>query len=119
MSTLARYALSSCAASVLLAGCAGSQPAALPQPGTMRLNRADVARTLAGDLLYLVGYNGGVAVFTYPQKRSVTTFTIGDGNLTDACVDATGDVFIPSVDIRTLSATIYEFAHGGTTPIAT
>jgi hypothetical protein len=113
------YTLSSCVAAAMLAACGGSQIGGqeLPQE-RMGSNRALPRHAMSGDLLYVVGDNGGVAVFTYPQRKALTTFTVGSGNLT-ACVDKSGDVFIPSVEGGGLTATIYEFAHGGTSPIAT
>ncbi|HEX4014091.1 MAG TPA: hypothetical protein VHX17_09420 [Candidatus Cybelea sp.] len=55
-----------------------------------------------------------VYLFTYPQGKLVGTLTgfSGPGGL---CTDRHGDVFVPNV----FTSTIVEYAHGGTTPIAT
>jgi DNA-binding beta-propeller fold protein YncE len=68
----------------------------------------------ASDLLYVSNSTGTVSVFTWPGLNLV-------GSLTDfqepaaLCVDKTQDVYV--VDFS--AQAIYEYAHGGTTPIQT
>lgn len=71
-------------------------------------------------LLYVAGWpnypNGTAYVYTYPQGKLVATFTLL-GLPFGACSDSSGHVFI--LIYKSSSSTIYEYAHGGTTPIAT
>lgn len=76
-----------------------------------------------GDLLYVddggTDYSGAYALaYTYPQGKHVATLT-GFRRLTGECSDANGDVFIvaPGEELSN-PTTVYEFAHGGTSPIA-
>jgi hypothetical protein len=57
-----------------------------------------------------------VYVYTYPQGRRVGTLT-GFSEPQGECSDASGNVFI--VDFIPDATTVYEFAHGGMSPIAT
>ena len=71
------------------------------------------------DLLYVSSANGNVYVYTYPQRRAVGTLT-GFIQPVGECVDPAGDVFITAYSNYSFNAsTIYEYAHGGTSPIAT
>jgi hypothetical protein len=74
------------------------------------------------DLLYVSsssGVSGIVRVYSYPHGRRIGTLT----SLTYAngeCVDPAGDVFIiESSGSASAGSTVYEYAHGGSTPIAT
>ncbi|MGB8907705.1 MAG: hypothetical protein WCC84_03030 [Candidatus Cybelea sp.] len=118
----------------LLAGCGGSLPASMPsgaatEPVSPRsawlagsmLARPDGGRSWMNpdakkrDLLYVSDDTTfDVYVFTYPKGILVGTLTgfSGPGGL---CADSRGDVFVPNV----FTSTIEEFAHGGTSPIAT
>jgi hypothetical protein len=75
------------------------------------------------DLLYVAaspdGPNGSAYVYTYPQGRLVGTLT-GFVEPRGECADSAGDVFIVAYANQSMtSSTIYEYAHGGTKPIAT
>ena len=74
----------------------------------------------SGDLLYIAAWgNGDTYVYTYPQGRLVGTLT-GFATPRGDCADSAGDVFIVAYSNgSTSSSTIYEYAHGGTNPIAT
>lgn len=115
-----RYALNSCAAAALLAGCGGSQPP-IAAPGTMPQSgaiaqHADrsgswmLPEAKSADLLY-VATGDNVYVLSYPHGKLVGNLGIVGNNL---CSDKQGDVFIPSGDYEVL-----EYAHGGTSPIQT
>jgi hypothetical protein len=66
--------------------------------------------TSAGVLIYATGGCGGTCVLSYPEGKVVGSLGVqGNG----ACSDANGNVFITS------SATVTEYAHGGTSPINT
>lgn len=125
-----RYSLFSCFAAALLAGCGGSQPpigapGAMPQTSRIATQgnhgKSWMKPGMSGqDLLYVSSNAGTVSVFTYPQGKLVGGFS-PNGFPAGECVDPAGDVFITSSTLGGGSATstIYEYAHGGTTPIAT
>jgi hypothetical protein len=108
-------ALAVCAAATLLANCNNSMLSS--QSATLRsANASWIAPDAKNqDLLYLSDYGDGtVRVYTWPKAKSVGTLS-GFRRATGECVDPAGDVWITSY----VSAEIVEYAHGGTTPIAT
>ena len=109
----------------LLAACSGSQPpsgapSALPQTRAaathvIRSGSWMLPEAKGKDLLYAAGSNlGSVDVFSFPAGKLVGTLT---GFIMPAgeCADAAGDVWVTDTTARY----IYEYAHGGTSPIAT
>jgi hypothetical protein len=124
-----RFALSSCAAAAMLAGCGGSQPP-IGVPGGMPQTLAIATHADRGkswmlpeakseDLVYISdGY--GVTVYAYPGLKLVGSLTGFDkyASLGNLCTDSRGDIFVPSW-LTNHAGYIYEFAHGGTSPIAT
>ncbi len=80
------------------------------------------ARTSSQDLLYVSGHEGNtgeVYVYSYPGGQLLQTLSglIAPGG---ECIDASGDVFITDyADLSFTSVKIYEYAHGGTTPLET
>jgi hypothetical protein len=120
-----RSTLSSCVGAAMLAACGGSQapigtPGAMPQSSAIAA-RADRGRSWMAPnakkkhLLYISdeGTND-VYVYSYPNgtlRGTLTGFTAPRGE----CVDKAGDVFITNF----YSHNILEYAHGGTSPIAT
>lgn len=103
--------LSWIAASLLIAGIAGcSQTESLPASVS-----ANAARIKNSDLLYVADLNrNAVLIFTYPAGEHIGTIK-GLQRPHGECVDASGNVWVTNG----LAANIVEFAHGGTTPIAT
>jgi hypothetical protein len=103
-----------CASAVLLTGCgamqtSSSSPPALPQTAEIR------PRTSSTTLLYVVdAWGNDVEIYTYPGQTLVGTLT-GFASPSGLCVDKTGNVFV--TDYR--AGDIVEYAHGGTSPIAT
>ena len=108
-----------------LAGCSGQQPTAggfTPAGlGATRAVRSDRARSWMSpdakknDLLYVSDENtNDVYVYSYPGLRLEGTLT-GFNAPFGECVDAHGNVFIADDD----ASQILEYAHGGTSPIAT
>jgi hypothetical protein len=66
-------------------------------------------------LLYVADYgNNVVDVFSYPKGKLVGSLAI-DGGSEGVCVDKQNDVWITAVHPQE----IFEYAHGGTNPIAT
>lgn len=75
------------------------------------------AGSSSGDLLY-VANEGNIFIYTYPSGERVGTITgkVGQNGL---CSDSKGNVFTSTINGSGESSTIYEYAHGGTSPIAT
>jgi hypothetical protein len=118
---LGRYALCSCVAAALLAGCGGSQPP-IGASGAMPQTSAIATHTTHGkswmlpeargrNLLY-VSSGSSVYVYTYPRAKMVGVLADFEATRGE-CVDKAGDVFI--IDHY---AGVDEYAHGGTSPIA-
>ncbi|MGB8965283.1 MAG: hypothetical protein WCB99_06555 [Candidatus Cybelea sp.] len=120
------YAPSFCAMALLVA-CGGSQPPiGAPGAGSRALASATHAehgmswmspRASGSDLLY-VSTTGYIFVYTYPGGESVGTLSgrLGENGL---CSDSAGNVFTSAMSDSGESSAIYEYAHGGTSPIAT
>ena len=116
------YTLSMCVAATMFSGCGASQPpigapGAMPQTRTVGAYRNGGPRmqseTTSGDLLYVTD-GELVKIYTYPQDTFVAT--LGNfGSVYGMCSDVAGDVFIPEY----YQNTVLEYAHGGTSPIAT
>ena len=113
-----RYAFSSSVAAAMLAGCGGSQPP-IGAPGAMPQSRAIATHAGSGgswmlpeakseELVYLAG-DGKSYVVSYRTGKLVGMIDNGAGGV---CSDANGNVFL------TTPNAVYEYAHGGTTPIA-
>jgi hypothetical protein len=129
MKTLFGYA----AIAALLAGCGGSQPptgtpGATPQIFS-RAAHADRSTSWVlpeaknENLLYVSTDNepnASVNVYAFPTGKHVGTLTGFLYTVGGQCADSEGDVFIGSwPDGSYTSGTIYKYAHGGTSPVAT
>ena len=121
ISASSRSVLNSCVALALLAGCGGSQPP-ISAPGAMPQNSAIATHAEHGkswmlpeakneDLIYVMNGCGGTCILSYPKGKLVGELTGVYGNAD--CSDSKGNVFISG------GTEVVEFAHGGTTPIAT
>ena len=125
-----RYVLGACVAVMTFSGCGGSQVTSVAasadtMPKRIQGYSAAISRmepkASQQDLLYLASSSseGSVYVYTYPQGRLAGTLT-GFIAPRGECSDSAGDVFIVAYSNSSYTAsTIYEFAHGGTDPIAT
>jgi hypothetical protein len=123
-----RPALAIGAAAALLTGCGGSTSPFSPssiQPNAIGRSLASghsrswmsPAAKVAKQLLYVSNLNnsqGTINVYSYSKEQLVGQLSGIDGPV-GMCVDSSGDVFIP----QRFSGSVYEYAHGGTTPIAT
>ncbi len=107
---------------VLLSGCASEQsPLGAPtQEGAKAYTSHSEVRTRtssSGDLLYVGSQSDGVFVLSYPQGQIINQFQPpNDGVVFGMCSDESGDVFVLAGGTP---GYIYEYAHGGTSPIAT
>ena len=79
------------------------------------LTRAGAA---SGDLMYVLTTDNDVLVLSYPDGSPVADISGLRGSPISACSDSRGHVFVTTSYANSLGY-IYEFAHGGTTPIAT
>ncbi len=123
-----RYALCSCVAAAMLAGCGGSQPP-IGAPGVMQQIFADATHADRGkswmrpeaknsDLLYVsANITGEIYIFSYPKGGLVGTLS-GLTSPAGLCVDRSGDVWAVTSS-SSGAGTLIEYAHGGTSPIAT
>jgi hypothetical protein len=125
---LTRYLLPTFVAG-LLAGCGGSQPsigALGTKPQTFAIvEHADRGKSwmAAGygkkDLLYVSDQRGSeVYVLTYPKGKLIGTLT-GFTSTEGLCSDTHGNVWVTTDEGTYGTGTLVEFAHAGTTPIAT
>jgi hypothetical protein len=125
-----RCALGICAAAAMLAGCGGSQPpigapGAMPQASALATHAERgtswmLPEARSEDLLYTSNDDGDVYVYSYPAFKQVGELQLNEATQ-GLCVDKQSDVFVPAWtgDVSTLTGYIYEYAHGGTQPIAT
>lgn len=105
------FTAAACTAAGLLTACAGSQTPVNAVPPVPSVIQHDVR----GALLYVSDtVSGDVYVFSYPKGKLQQTLT-GFADPAGECVDANGNVFIAN----TGGSNIIEYAHGGSSPIAT
>lgn len=126
-SDLSRCALSICAALAFLAGCGGSQPP-IVAPGAIPLIHRTRAASTDEALLY-ASRGTSVYFFSYPGLKPVGQLSGFEYIKYDEyfipaglCTDNAGDVYVAGFIYyagQSLSGQVYEFAHGGQTPIAT
>jgi len=119
-------------AAALLAACGGSQPpigaqGAMPQsPAIARHARRGGSWMLpeakSEDLLYASDYkNSTVWTYSYPGGDEVGKLTGFPAEPAGLCSDLSGNVYVTTQGDGQSShqSNIYEYAHGGTTPITT
>lgn len=95
------------AAATVVMGCNATLPANSSHPQAP-------TRMTSQDLLYVVQYQSTVDILSYPGGQLVEQIT-DQGDARQLCADQNGNVFIPDY----AAEDILEYAHGGTTPIAT
>jgi hypothetical protein len=119
---LSHYAISSCIVAALLAGCGGSQPPigtadALQNTVGQRANAHLLGTASAsGDLLYVSDLQGDLYILSYPKGVLKQTIIEPDYSPGDLCSDKRGNVFVIE---DSEPGGVFEYAHGGSTPIAT
>ena len=110
---LGRYALTSCAAAAMLAGCGGSHPpigAAAGAPSSVLRSQSG-----SGSQLLYMGFSGGIYVFSYPDGALQQTINVGL-DVSAFCTDGAGNVY--ATVAKGDQGFVYEYAFGGTTPMA-
>ena len=110
-----RYALTSCLAVALLAGCGGSQ-APIGTPGAIQQSSATHRGSSSGDLLYASTPYDWIYVFAYPSGSPVTSFNSPAASVDGLCADAAGDVFVVGYSGN---GYVFKYAHGATSPSST
>lgn len=108
-------ALSICFAASALASCASpSSPATSLAPAGHSSERSWMLPEASGDtLLYVTDRFEDVSVVSYPSGKVVGSLT-GVERPIGVCADANGNVFVTAY----YAQAVFEYAHGGTTPIA-
>jgi hypothetical protein len=119
------YALSGGAALALLAGCGASQQP-IGATGTAVHRSWMLQGATNGDLVYAstgdTDYGPAVYVYSYPGGELVGKLVpFASGYYPRGlCTDSVGDVFVTAPQANNSSQSyIYEYAHGGTDPVAT
>ena len=98
-------------AAFILGGCGQSSSAGAVPQGATALAREHRASGSSGDLIYAATYRA-IVVVSYPQGNIVAKIP---GRWFSICSDPnTGNVFASGPNNQ-----INEYAHGGTTPVAT
>jgi hypothetical protein len=98
-----------------LAGC-GITPTATTS-ATLSQASAAKAEGSGANLVYASDSCGGLCVFSYPSLKPAGSVTIPSGTAGYLCSDTQGNVFV--LPAGSSGGTIYEYAHGGASPIAT
>jgi len=97
-----------------LEGCAVSSSPVPPQTQSQT-----TAHARRDDLLYATTIGGHAFVFAYPGGGIVAEFAVPDAkDVWGLCADGYGDVFV-TAERSEHSSLVYEYAHGGTAPVAT
>ena len=110
ISGFGRYALTSCVAAAMLVGCGSAQSGSgVPLVGTATAHRQSHAG--GGDLLYVAAPGRNTYMFSWPSGKPIGQLNHPSYNL---CSDTDGNVWVLDG-----STTLYEYAHGGTSPINT
>jgi hypothetical protein len=106
---------------LVLAGCGSAGTTSAVPPGAMTQSRAHQAlgksrmlpEAKSEDLIYAVGGCGGTCILSYPEGKLVGAISGYTGPYFRAlCSDTGGNIFLSD------NTQVVEFAHGGTTPIA-
>lgn len=71
-------------------------------------------------LLYVAPLNLAINVYTYPKAKLVGSITLGNNYYPSGtpCTDTHGNLFVPAYTYDGGNGAVYEYAHGGTSPIA-
>jgi hypothetical protein len=127
MIDLRRYTLAAIVIVAVLAGCGGSESSIgardrIQQTSAMAIHTERGRswmrpRDSTGDLLYAFSRSGNIYILTYPGGDPIAEIHISNSTIFGICSNSDGDVFVVAEGATT--TTIYEYAHGGTDPIAT
>jgi hypothetical protein len=111
-----RWGVVAAVGAVFFAGCGAVQNPTLPQGhSALASHRTHRASGSSGDLLYVsqsVSEGWNIVMLTYPQGKAVGTI-VPPNQPFDICSDSSGNVWAPTQQV------VYEYGHGGTSPIQT
>jgi hypothetical protein len=125
MKRLTLCAFSICVIAALI-GCGGSSgPGVVPveQPATASGKNGELMTPSAknSELLYVsagIPARNKLYVFTYPDAAFVGAIAVPNRPL-GLCTDNNGNVFVTTIVSNSATSYVYEYAHGGSQPIAT
>ncbi len=109
------FALSACSAGVV-------EPSNMASGQPQSSRRSFVPLTQGGGaLLYLSQHSGPLLVYDYASGTYIGQVSLPvEGTVQGICSDPSGDVYVPTQSEEpSVQGVVYEFAHSGTTPIAT
>jgi hypothetical protein len=95
LSSFGRYALTSCAAAAMLAGCGGSQPP-MPVPGTMPQSPRFTVPADSAQLVYVTEYTRNTVLVYDARARNPQpkeAITIGVNEPFGDCLDGEGTLY--------------------------
>jgi hypothetical protein len=119
---ISRFSLGMLIAATAVAGCGARSPGIVPNPQTQsrasglaseHLRAWMLPEASSETLLYYSDGNSTVYVLSYPKGKLVGTLGGFDG-AQGLCADKNGNVFVTTY----ATEAVYEYAHGGTQPIA-
>ncbi len=110
-------------AAISLSGCnaPGSAPA-VPSGSSSQstAERSGLGRTgSSSDLAYVGTAQAAVEVYSYPGLKHQQTIHLPAGGDGRVCTDSKGNVFVGTFFAEQSQAYVYEYAHGGSTPVET
>ncbi len=120
LSKMPRYALATCAALALFAGCSNGATSITPLGSSVASpdrEESSLSPTAVSQNLLYVSIQGFDEVFVYSYLPSAVKFVgklTGFSDPSGLCVDKAGDVYVANAGAKN----ILEYAHGGTKPIA-
>lgn len=122
-----RFPALSIGAVAALVGCGGSSVSSIPPGGSAAAVSADTLEpTLPGakngQLLYITAPlrfgSSKLYVFTYPDATFIGAVMVPN-HPEGLCTDKNGNIFVTTLMPNSGTSYVYEYAHGGTQPIAT
>jgi len=112
---IARGAMSLCFGATMLAACAAPPSALDPSAPMLQSSAGSRVQSSSGDLLY-AGFKLNLEVYSFPGGTYQRTLKTA-GSVNGLCSDSKGNVFVD--EAQSDAGYVYEYAHGGTAPVAT
>jgi len=104
-----------CLGAAMPAACGAPPTAVAPSAPTLDNGAQMRAASSSGDLLY-AGHGHNVEVYSFPGGTYQRTLKTTD-SVNGMCSDSKGNVFV--AEAQSDAGYVYEYAHGGTAPVAT
>ena len=110
-------------AAIFVSGCNASSSAPAAPSGSSSQSAAErsgLGRTeSSSDLAYVGTAQAAVEVYSYPGLKHQQTIHLPAGGDGRVCADSKGNVFVGTFFAEQSQAYVYEYAHGGSTPVET